>query len=614
MLLNPIRSDARNFGEFSSSVQQYISDYYPSLQPYFSDNTVGQIITESQSGIAANLSLQLQRSFQETRLDFAQQRVNLATLAKNTGLRIPPVSPSVTVLDITFNVPVRGDSFASEYLPIVKSGTQFVGNGQVFEISNDVDFSESVSTQGIPNRRFRPIVDSQGSVVRYEITKRVIALNGSSKVLRQVITTSRDFYSLILPDTNVTSIDSVAILNTTNSPSTLAPSQFEDGDNKWEYVDALAVQKVFKSFGQPNEDGTLNGQWVDVEKKYTYEFTPNGRAKIIFGNGKGQLNDFSSILPSENRLNQFVRGIAGNNSLGVRVPSNSTIYVKYRVGGGNISNVPANTINSLGFSDITVNGPNGQINQDIINTASVNNPAPAIGGRDGLTTEEIRNLIAYNNPHKETATDIRDYIRIAKSIDGSFGRPDKITARVNNNKVSLSVLGVSSDGLYRKDELGALRENLRRYLAGFRMLNDFIEVESAKIIDLKLYVDILTDNSATSRELNQDIRSEILSFFSPDMVDIGKTLYIGQLTRALSSVGGIINVNGIRISAMSDSSGRAYSSDTSSTIPVLGTKSNGTITESAIDISENALSPDYNEIVQIRDSSADIIVNYKTIR
>jgi hypothetical protein len=57
------------------------------------------------------------------------------------------------------------------------------------------------------------------------------------------------------------------------------------------------------------------------------------------------------------------------------------LYVRYRVGGGEDSNIGVNVINNLGTINAVINGDSSDINRIIRNSISVNNPIPALGGK-----------------------------------------------------------------------------------------------------------------------------------------------------------------------------------------------------------------------------------------
>jgi hypothetical protein len=93
------------------------------------------------AAIADNLHFHIDRVWQETILDYAQQRQSLYSIAKTYGIKIPGNRPSVALCDFSINVPVRGDKDDERYEGILKTGAQISGGGQIFETIDDIDFS-----------------------------------------------------------------------------------------------------------------------------------------------------------------------------------------------------------------------------------------------------------------------------------------------------------------------------------------------------------------------------------------------------------------------------------------------------------------------------------------
>lgn len=611
MLLYPLSKSTRTFQEYVSDLSSYINDYYPELVPFFSDNTVGQILFESQAGIAASLSFQLERAMQETRVDYANIRRNLFTLAKNNGIKIPNVSASATYVDFTFDVPAEGDSFSKQYLPIIKSGTQVIGAGQVFEVIDDIDFSSSVNSQGIQNRKFLPILDSSNRVVRYEITKREILFSGQSKIFRKQILESSDFLEIVLPDANTIAVEQVAIVPNSDAPQNPDFSLFSNPDYKWDIVPYLSQKRVFRKYGQPDSNGLYSGKWFDTDKRCIYEFTPNGLCKVTFGNGRSTKADFKTILKAEDRLNASLRSMLNTNALGLRVPSNHTVYIRYRVGGGSDSNISANTITGLGFSNIISNGASQNIANEVIRTLRVSNPVPAIGGKEAPTNEEIRNLIDYGKPSKDGATLLKDYKYIINSMQGVYGRPEKASARVIDNKVSISIIGIDGNGKYTDSGNQLLKDNLYEYLSDFKMINDFIEIIDAKIVNIAFELDILIDGSASDFVLREQIIQTVNAIVLGFSGDIGDDVFLGTIYRELNGLEGVINVNGIKAYNMVDTSDSKYSQHRSLGMASTLVSENGTIQKYSLSIPDNILVSMEDEIFEVKDLQQDIKIVFK---
>jgi hypothetical protein len=68
------------------------------------------MIVDILSGVAENLNNQVDRSFNETQLQYAQQRRSLLNLAQNLGVSIQNKRGSITVCDFTVIIPTLGDT------------------------------------------------------------------------------------------------------------------------------------------------------------------------------------------------------------------------------------------------------------------------------------------------------------------------------------------------------------------------------------------------------------------------------------------------------------------------------------------------------------------------
>jgi len=240
MANNTISLSARNFIEYKQELLKYVNDYYPDLNQNFIDNSIGQLLLELNAGVADSLNFYIDKQVNENFIDFAQERKNILQLAKNNAVKIPNRSSSITVCDFTVDVPVNGDTLNSTYLPIIKAGSQVVGSGTVFELNEDLDFSSAFSLSGVPNRRYVPVLDANNNVVRYEVTKREVLVSGRSKQYSTVIRNNKEFFSVILPEKDVISVEQIIVYPGINNPTTLPNSAFFTPDFKWYEVDSLS--------------------------------------------------------------------------------------------------------------------------------------------------------------------------------------------------------------------------------------------------------------------------------------------------------------------------------------------------------------------------------------
>lgn len=546
-----INYNKKTFLQIREELESYIKEQYPDVLSDFSDSNIGSLLLDLNAAVGNILSYNTDRAFQETQLDNAQQRESVINFARTFGFNIPGKRASVTVVDFTVTVPVRGDKPDDRYYPVLAPGAQIVGGGKTFETVDTIDWKSNISVYGNANRTFVPNLDANGIITSYTVKKREVVFNGKTSIYKQVIRTENvtPFYEVVLPDTDVVAIDSVILLPGTEFSGTPPDSEFLDRDNRYFEVDYLAQQRVF--IEDPNAGSNTSttgstsikaGIWIDVTKKFIKEFTANGNCKLIFGAGNAEVNAFKSGLLKAGVTNEFfLNNYIENSALGDKLKSDHTLFVKYRTGGGNSSNIGANVLKSLGNINLVVNGPNASYNSTVQKSLTVNNPIPAFGGNDGLSTEQIRNLIKYNFSSQYRDTNVNDYLVQVYKMPGKFGSPFRANAFKENNKIVIVILGIGSDSKLDNQSTSILKSNIQEYLTEFRMVNDYVEVRDGKIFNLAFDFDIFIENQNEALIANTIIRT-VSDYFSVENRDMNEDIFLAPLFNAINNVPGVVNI------------------------------------------------------------------------
>jgi len=546
---NIIKYGSRTFGEIRTDLIAYIHRTYPEIYKDFTDSNIGQLLVDLNAGVSNNLSYNTDRVFQETQIEYAQQRASILNLAKNLGFNIPSKRPSVTVVDFTVTIPVLGDRPDSSYYPTLNAGAQITGAGKVFETLDVVDWNSSISTLGDPNRSIIPVLDSNGVVVSYNVIKREVVTNGTTTIYKKVITDNDiiPFFSVILPDINVIGIDSVILLEGTSYSNNPTDSEFSVSNERYYEVDYLAQQRVFieninSSASNSNTDNIKAGMWLDVTKKFIKEFTTNGYCKLTFGSGDADTDTFKDGLLKAGVTNKaFLDNFLNNTALGEKLKANYTLFIKYTIGGGANSNVGSDVLKSMGNYTLNCAGSRQDYKQNTIRSLSVTNPIPAIGGNDGLSIEQIRNLIKYNFSAQNRDVTTTDYLLQVYKMPGKFGSPFRVNTQKINNKIVISILDIDSEGKLSNSSNSLLKENIAEYLSEFRMMNDFIEVKDGQIFNLGFDVDIYVENISNTQIANSII-STITNYFDVNNNKMNQDIFLSQMINKINAVNGVINV------------------------------------------------------------------------
>ena len=549
---NVIRYGSRTFGEIRADLIALIRQTYPEVLSDFTDSSVGAMLIDLNAGVGNNLAINTDRAFQETQLEYAQQKSSILNIAKNMGFNIPARRPSVTVVDISVTVPVLGDRPDPSYYPILAAGAQIVGAGKVFETQDIVDWSSPVSNLGDPNRSILPNLDSNGIIISYTVTKREVVVNGSTNIYKRTVTSSDvvPFFSITLPDPDVLEVDSIILMEGTNYSVNPTNAEFNNPDNKYYEVDYLAQQRIFienSNASQTTTTGLKVGMWLDVTKKFIKEFTPNGYCKVTFGSGDSDVNAFREGFLKEGVSNQyFLLNFLNNTALGEKLKSGYTLFVKYRTGGGINSNVGAGVLTKFGAYTLTVHGSRQDWKQQVQRSLAVTNPIPAIGGNDGLSIEQIRQLIKYNFSSQYRDVTLTDYLTQLFKMPGRFGSPFRANVFKEVNKIVISILSLDESGKLTNTSNSLLKENIAEYLSQFRMINDYVEIRDGKIFNLAFDIDVYVENISDNQIAN-NIINLVREYLDVNDYQMNQDIFLGRLQRQILEANGVINVISIKV-------------------------------------------------------------------
>ena len=414
---------------------------------------------------------------------------------------------------------------------------------------------------------------------------------------------TKPFYKLFLPENNVVGVTAVIQKDGTGYQSLPTNIEFMDNTvNRWYEVDALAQEEVFVIDPSSPQDnvGIKVGKYLKANQRFITEYTPEGFFHLTFGGGNETPQNLLDSF-SKNGVKIDMSKFLNNMALGDMVKANSTIFVQYRVGGGKASNVGAGAITTLNTYDFVVAGPSQAINQSVDQSLSVTNITAAIGGADQMSMEEIRNYITYNFSAQNRAVTINDYVSKVRTMPGVFGAAAKVGVTEIENKVMLNVLSYTPSGALTSMVPQALINNIATYLSNYRMLNDYISVGSAKVIDIGFTIDLIIEQSANQGEVVTNVITKVGDYFDVDRSEMGVDVSLGSLRALIMEQSGVINIVDIKVF---NKVGGEYSQSIS-TQPYIPQ------TNREIQLIDDTIYAQPNEILQIRIPNKDIAIRIK---
>jgi hypothetical protein len=415
----------------------------------------------------------------------------------------------------------------------------------------------------------------------------------------------KPFLEIFLPEKNVLGVTSVLLKDGTQYANVPTTQEFLGLDNKWYEVKALVESRVFIEDPTKVSDspGIKVGRYIETNNKFITEYTPEGFMKMTFGGGSQsadeQLREFARNGFPLN-LNKY----SNNFALGSVLKANSTLFIQYRIGGGTSSNLGVNVITQIGTISFFVNGPSESVNTSVNRSLRCTNVTAAIGGANFPTTEEVRNLVSFNFSAQNRAVTVNDYDSLIRTMPSQFGAPAKVAITEENNKIKIQMLSYDEAGALTEIVSNTLKNNVANYLSNYRMINDYISIESANPIDLSVDVDVVLDATQNQGAIISKLINIVTTFFSPTNRQLGQNVNVSELNQIAQNESGVISVTSLQI--FNNVGGQYSSSETSMSYKDKTTKE--------IDVVDGTIFALPNQIYQIRFPNKDIRVRVKNFQ
>ena len=634
---------SRTFTDYRQALIDFTKKYYPDLSVNVDDASVMSWLIDLNAAVADELSYHIDRVFQETDINSAQESSSVFAMARSNGFKIPGPKGAMAEVKFSCQVPANGDEPNYTYAPILRRGTKVEGLSQVFELLNDVDFSKQFDENGQSDRTIIPVRNTNGQITQYKLEKLAVVTAGETKIYRQVLY-SRDikpFMEIVLPYTNVMNIESIVVQDGTSIQSyprysvfysqkeNVCQDETEATITRFFEVDSLAQQDVwgeavdkdaenFPIIGENNEKAYVTkGEWKRVKHKFITEYTDKGYLKIIFGGGMDPNIDSVEYSTEIGMSKYLISKSLNNTSLGYLPTPNSTLFVLYRVGGGKASNLAKGVINNITMLNCDFNGDISAAQRStIIKTIRVENTTPSVSGKDMPTTEELKYLIKYNNGAQNRCVTIKDYLSRLEMLPPKYGTPFRVGGKEENNKIMLYLLGLDENGKLSQNLPLAVVSNIKEYLSGYRMINDYIELKPGKIINLKFEIDMFVDRSYNRSDVIADVIDTVREYMDIEKHNMGDDLYVGDLQKEITKREGVLGVIDLRVRNITGTTDttRSYSTNTVTQETMENeTESSGTEQGKLIDLdaSEGIIYSDNDSMLEIKYPEKDIICRVK---
>ena len=608
----------KDFVDFRTNLIEFAKTYFPTTYNDFNESSPGMMFIEMASYIGDVLGYYIDDTLKESLITTAEDRENIFELAKMMGYKAKATTPATTKLSVFQLVPSRrltnpissGDlAFEpdTDYYLRVKEGMELDADGVQFRTTELVDFADA-------DEREISVYERDASTNNpkfYLVKKYVDVISATEKQIEITFGTTQEEYARIdIPDNNVISIYDVR----------------DGNNNKYYQVPYLGQEMVYVEYSNTESQDKDLSQFkntvpsilklIKTPRRFKAVSNSNGTTTIEFGSGDAGKNDelliptFKNVgLGLPNSIDKLGESFDPSNFLLTKSygqsPKNTTMTVKYLVGGGVESNVGQNKIQRITkveFDEDLSAFDDGARNlySTVKNSLAVDNDQPATGGRGAETLEEIRQNAIANFGSQNRAVTSKDYQVRALSMPPKFGNitkafctadgnlddnspgsilasptalnefsklvqdlqadgkntdkqiKEQVSKFLSNKKtntkeknnpfaVNLYVLGYDSNKKLTSLNR-AVKENAKTYLNEFRMLTDGVNMIDGFIINVGLDFEIRVYRDYNKREVLTNCINALKEYFEIDKWTFNMPINIGEVEMLIGNIEGVQSV------------------------------------------------------------------------
>ena len=423
----------KDFASFRENLIDFTKTYFPKTYSDFNETSPGMMFIELASYVGDVLSYYIDDTLKESLLPYAEDKKSVIALAQGLGYKPKKSTPAVTTLSVYQLVPSIGNGIGnqpdSKFYLRVKSGMKVktAATNIEFRTTDGVDFSDATDREITVYQR-----DGNTGEPSFYLVKKLVQAISVTEITNTISFGNYEpFRTIVLEEDNIVDIYDV---------------RDSDG-NKYYEVPYLAQEMVFVDY--PNTEANDPDLYqfktsvpyilktIKTARRFVTKIDEQGRTIIQFGAGDPSASD-ELLIPNlknvglglPNSISKLNESFDPTNFLKTKTygtsPSNTSITIKYFVGGGVESNVAKNQLTQIAGIEYdedltTFTNLELQAYSSVKNSIAVDNEIPASGGRGGESVTEIRENALANFGAQNRAVTAKDYQVRVLSMPAKYG-------------------------------------------------------------------------------------------------------------------------------------------------------------------------------------------------
>lgn len=545
---------SRDFQSIKNDLKEYAKRYYSNEFSDLSEASINSFMIDAVAYAGDILSYYTDYQANESFLATAVEEKNITKLAKSLGYKETP--STTTAGKVAFYMLVPSDGYGKpDYskIPIINKGTALKTSDSTrkYLINEDIIIDENfIGTSYVVAR-----TNDIGNPTYFAIKIYVPIISGELNNTDISVGQFKKFNRISLNDTNT-----VEIISVTDS----------DGNEYYE-VSNLSQNIIYKSvLNKDSKESAVRYTLttVSAQRRFVFEFDQSV-PYLTFGAKQYRPDEDLTINPitepSKFVLNRYNNDylqdsyfephkLLNGDSYGIG-PENTTLRIVYRRNTNQINT--ANTgeitvIDNLLYTFLT-NLPSETINT-IIGSIQVLNDEPIVGENLSLTNNEKKDLAGMIYQAQNRAVTAKDYEALAYMMPPKYGSLKRVKverdAKSLKNNINIYVICSDIAGALATPNI-KIKENLKTWLADYKIITDTVDIIDAKIINLGIDYTILADPNYDKIEVYNQVQNQLINAFTVKP-QIGESFKVLDVYREIQKIDGVLDVKDVKVRNITD--------------------------------------------------------------
>jgi hypothetical protein len=231
-------------------------------------------------------------------------------------------------------------------------------------------------------------------------------------------------------------------------------------------------------------------------------------------------------------------------------PHDTTLFIKFRFGGGLRHNVRAKNIKTIQKLFIAYNrNSTSATNLAIKTSLNVLNENEAVGGEDKPTLNQMRYEYKGHMNSQNRIVTKADLLSRVYTMPSNFGRVFRAGITKNSANPLATQLFIISRNKAKKltHSSDTLKKNLETYLNQFRLISDAVDIMDAFVINVGVEYEIVSDGLIHKNIVIQQINNNIKAYFDIKKWQIDQPINKSEIHNIVLNSAGVISLLDVKV-------------------------------------------------------------------